>query len=135
MMIFWHGTLLKMMSRSIFQFNGARITQPPFCKFDREATIACCMTPTLLRRAARLLSPDCPNRALARLVGRKRSTVRSWLSEHRRMPVHLSGILEEELAQRIRSHLAIIQELKQAAWLRGATGAATIAGSFCGAGT
>ena len=46
------------------------------------------------------------------------------------MPVHLSGILEEELAQRIRSHLAIIQELKQAAWLRERQGPRPLQGLF-----
>ena len=76
------------------------------------------MPATLLRRAARLLSPDSPNRALARLVGRRRSTVRSWLYGHRQMPLKHFPELEAELAGRIPEYYAIIQELKQAAWLR-----------------
>jgi hypothetical protein len=46
------------------------------------------------------------------------------------MPVHLYGMLEEELAQRISLHLAIIQELKQAAWLRERQGPRPLQGFF-----
>ena len=88
------------------------------------------MTATLLGRAARLLSPDCPNRALARLVGRKRSTVRSWLSEHRRIPLHYYDVLQKELVQRINLQHAVIEELKQAVWLRERQGPKPLRGFF-----
>jgi hypothetical protein len=101
-----------------------------FASLTREATTACCMTPTLLRRAAHLLSPDCPNRAIARLLGRKRSTVRSWLSEHRRMPLHFYAVLEAELVQRIALEHGVVEELKQAVWLRERQGPRPLQGFF-----
>src|SRR5262245_51721848 len=76
------------------------------------------MPATLLYRAARLISPDCPNRAIAMLTGRPRSTARAWLYGRRRMPLDLYARLQEELRDRIRTHLAIIAELEHAEWFR-----------------
>jgi hypothetical protein len=76
------------------------------------------MAVTLLYRAACLLSPDCPNRALANLLDRRRGTVRAWLSGRRSMPLELYAVLQQELEERIRMHHAMIQELKAAAWFR-----------------
>lgn len=88
------------------------------------------MAVTLLYRAACLLSPDCPNRAVSQLLGRKRSSVRAWLSDRRQMPLKHHAALEEELAERIRAHHAIIQELKQAVWLRERRGPKPLQGFF-----
>jgi Helix-turn-helix len=48
-----------------------------------------------LREAARLLFPATPNYALAKALGHKRSTVRSWLSGHRRPPVEVLRQVQE----------------------------------------
>jgi hypothetical protein len=67
---------------------------------------------------------------MARLLGRKRSTVRSWLSERRRMPLHLYSVLQEELVQRIALEHGVVEELKQAVWLRERQGPKPLRGFF-----
>jgi hypothetical protein len=74
---------------------------------------------TIIRRAARLLSADAPNAALARLAGCPKSTARAWISGHRRPPINLYSRLEEEFRERIRTHFAIVAEMKHVVWLRG----------------
>jgi len=73
---------------------------------------------TIIRRAARLLSAEAPNAALARVAGCPKSTARAWISGRRRPPINLYGRLEEELRERIRTHFAIVAEMKHVVWLR-----------------
>jgi hypothetical protein len=74
---------------------------------------------TIIRRAARLLSVDAPNAALARVAGCPKATARAWISGRRRPPISLFGRLEEEFRQRITTQLATIAEMKHVVWLRG----------------
>src|SRR5438128_1363772 len=50
---------------------------------------------TLIRDAARALSPDRPIMLLSRLSGRPRPTVKSWATGHRRPPIFVLRVLRD----------------------------------------
>jgi len=63
--------------------------------------------PTVIRQAAKLLSPTSMSRFLADLARCSRSTARSWLSGHRQPPIYVLERLKEELAKRAREMLSL----------------------------
>jgi len=76
------------------------------------------MTANLFHLAGKLFSPRAPNVELARVVGRPKSTVRAWISGRRRPPIEIYELLQKELAERIRTHHALLEEFKQSEWRR-----------------
>ena len=64
------------------------------------------MSDTLIRRAARALSPDRPVMTLAVLGRSPRPTAKSWATGHRRPPIWLLHFLQAHLRTRRLSPLA-----------------------------
>src|ERR1700685_3044165 len=76
------------------------------------------MSNNLMRRAARTLNPDRPLMAFAELVRRPRSTVKSWATGRRRMPIATLKILLDLLKDRRAALYQLIPELDYVTRLR-----------------
>jgi hypothetical protein len=76
------------------------------------------MGDSLFRQLAKLLSSRAPNAEFARVVGRPKSTIRSWISGQRRPPIEIYELLRDELQRRIEQHHALKEEVKIAMWRR-----------------